>query len=84
MSDDNDSGPGLKIDRDVSDLSDRVSRIEGFIKCATWVIPIIVGVAIAAVPFVVDQISSIIGDILDDHSIVADNILEAIEEKIKQ
>ena len=84
MSDDNDKGSGFKVDRDVSDLSGRVSSLEGFITGTKWIIGISIAVAGVSGPIIVMIINSMINGILDNHAMVPNDLLEALKEKIKE
>lgn len=83
MSDDNDKGPDLKVDRDVRNLSDRVSSLEGFINGAKWIIGISITLVAASGPIIAMIINSMINGILDNHSMIPNDLLEALEEMIK-
>lgn len=81
---DNDKSSAAKIDRDVSNLGERISSIEGQIRGAKWMIGLSISCVGIALPVVVFIINLIINSVLNDHSVVPNSFLEVLERKIAE
>ena len=77
MANNNGKDVPITVDKNVSDLGQRVSKIEGYIKCATWIIPIFIGVMM----FI---LALIFNSFFGDHSVIPINMLNIVEEVIKE